>query len=368
MASLFQRSVPPIVAFHLGSLGFLTNFDFGRFQAHITNVIEGRARLNLRMRLACAIERSNSTSHEVHCLNELVIDRGTSSYLAQLELHVDDALVTLVQADGLIVATPTGSTAYSVRDLRLPPPPPPRQEKEPTRRSISAPLALTVTRRRQRRWGGRGAAQLSAGGAIVHPAVPAMLFTPICPHTLSFRPLVLPDSVEVKIVNPRDSRNTAWVRPPVAIVVVHRAHLAAERVMCAHAPRPPPLPTYLVLSGLVRRPEPHRDPTRVRYPDPRVRVVRPDRVLCRLHPGLVLAPAQRASADIRGRTLTRRARARRARRRGIACRFSSLSRCLNWNVRQAQGPLDGDAEGAGLTPRRLSRVGGSLGAIDLSPP
>ena len=115
MASLFQRSVPPIVAFHLGSLGFLTNFDFGHFKSHISAIIESQARLNLRMRLACAIERADGPSHEVHCLNEIVIDRGTSSYLAQLELHVDDTLVTLVQADGLIVATPTGSTAYSVR-------------------------------------------------------------------------------------------------------------------------------------------------------------------------------------------------------------------------------------------------------------
>ena len=114
VASLFQQAVPPIVAFHLGSLGFLTNFDYSRFQATITNVIESNARLNLRMRLACSIERASSASHPIHCMNELVIDRGTSSYLAHLELHVDDHLVTIVQADGLIVATPTGSTAYSV--------------------------------------------------------------------------------------------------------------------------------------------------------------------------------------------------------------------------------------------------------------
>ena len=93
----------------------MTNFDFGRFKSHIDMIVEGQARLSLRMRLACAIERNGAPSHEVHCLNEIVIDRGTSSYLAQLELHVDDTLVTLVQADGLIVATPTGSTAYSVR-------------------------------------------------------------------------------------------------------------------------------------------------------------------------------------------------------------------------------------------------------------
>jgi len=98
-------------------------------------------------------------------LNEMVIDRGTSAYIAQLELYVEDQMITTVHADGLIIATTTGSTAYS----------------------------------------------LSAGGAIVHPSVPSILVTPICPHTLSFRPLMLPDSVELRVVNPIGSRSTAWV-------------------------------------------------------------------------------------------------------------------------------------------------------------
>jgi NAD kinase len=86
-------------------------------------------------------------------LNEVVIDRGSSPYLSNLDVFCDDLHVTTVQADGLIVATTTGSTAYS----------------------------------------------LSAGGSMVHPQVPAILVTPICPHSLSFRPLLFPDAAELKI-------------------------------------------------------------------------------------------------------------------------------------------------------------------------
>ncbi|KAJ1556139.1 hypothetical protein HK405_006390 [Cladochytrium tenue] len=98
-------------------------------------------------------------------LNDLVIDRGPSSFMSQLEVFVDDRHLTSVQADGLVVATPTGSTAYS----------------------------------------------MSANGSIVHPEVPSILLTPICPHTLSFRPMLLPDSSELRLQIPMDSRSTAWV-------------------------------------------------------------------------------------------------------------------------------------------------------------
>ena len=97
-------------------------------------------------------------------LNEIVIDRGPSSYLSDLDVYVDDVYLTTVQGDGLIISTPTGSTAYS----------------------------------------------LSAGGSMCHPNVNAILLTPICPHSLSFRPLLLPDTVEVKVGVPVQSRNTAW--------------------------------------------------------------------------------------------------------------------------------------------------------------
>lgn len=97
-------------------------------------------------------------------LNDLVVDRGPSSYMSLLELFADDLHLTTVQADGLCIATPTGSTAYS----------------------------------------------LSSGGPLTHPEVPALLVSPICPHTLSFRPVLVPDSVELRICVPPGSRAVAW--------------------------------------------------------------------------------------------------------------------------------------------------------------
>ncbi|CAG8474819.1 5384_t:CDS:2 [Funneliformis caledonium] len=204
---LFQKTVPPVLPFHLGSLGFLTNFNFKDYKSHLTNVIEKGFGVNMRMRFTCTVYRrvhhSGSVSKARRCgetgeiiiqnpkdgegsisirndgkhksnhdrdltcvttqpvesfevLNDLVVDRGAGPYMSLLELFV--------QADGLVVSTPTGSTAYSV----------------------------------------------SAGGSLVHPEIPAFLLTPICPHTLSFRPMLLPDSMELRICVPYNSRSTAW--------------------------------------------------------------------------------------------------------------------------------------------------------------
>ncbi|XP_035903226.1 NAD kinase-like isoform X1 [Anopheles stephensi] len=175
---LFQKSVPPVMAFHLGSLGFLTPFQFDNFQEQVTNVLEGHAALTLRSRLRCIIVRKDKTEQEISTfkssqdpstnilvLNEVVIDRGLSSYLSNIDLFLDGKHITSVQGDGLIVSTPTGSTAYSA----------------------------------------------AAGASMIHPSVPAILVTPICPHSLSFRPIVLPAGVELKIAISPDSRNSSWV-------------------------------------------------------------------------------------------------------------------------------------------------------------
>ncbi|XP_021708660.1 NAD kinase isoform X2 [Aedes aegypti] len=175
---LFQKSVPPVMAFHLGSLGFLTPFQFDNFQEQVTNVLEGHAALTLRSRLRCIIVRKDKTEQEISTfkssqdpttnilvLNEVVIDRGLSSYLSNIDLFLDGKHITSVQGDGLIVSTPTGSTAYSA----------------------------------------------AAGASMIHPSVPAILVTPICPHSLSFRPIVLPAGVELKIALSPDSRNSSWV-------------------------------------------------------------------------------------------------------------------------------------------------------------
>ncbi|BGP40340.1 hypothetical protein JCM10449v2_004301 [Rhodotorula kratochvilovae] len=214
---LFQQIVPPVIPFALGSLGFLTNFDIKNFRETLDAAIETGVRVNLRMRFTCTVYRAvtdddglprravrsgktggifmksltregwdaiesgkplgtpGGRDKEIKCfstravesfevLNDLVVDRGPSPYVSQLELFGDEHHMTTVQADGLTVSTPTGSTAYS----------------------------------------------LSAGGSLVHPEIPAILITPICPHTLSFRPMLLPDSMELRICVPYNSRSTAW--------------------------------------------------------------------------------------------------------------------------------------------------------------
>lgn len=172
---LFQRVVPPILCFSLGSLGFLTNFEFENYKSHLNAVMgDVGMRVNLRMRFTCTVFRKDRSKgadadaveegEQFEVLNELVIDRGPSPYVSNLELYADNELLTVVQADGCIFSTPTGSTAYS----------------------------------------------LSAGGSLIHPSIPGILLTPICPHTLSFRPMVLSDSLSLRIAVPPGSRSTAY--------------------------------------------------------------------------------------------------------------------------------------------------------------
>lgn len=122
--------------------------------------------MTIRMRLDCRIvNREGVVRARYNVMNEVVIDRGSSPYLAALECFCDDVHLTTVQADGVIFATPSGSTAYS----------------------------------------------MSAGGSVVHPAVPCILVTPICPHVLSFRSMVFPDHVVLRCFVPDDARSTASV-------------------------------------------------------------------------------------------------------------------------------------------------------------
>uniref|UniRef100_A0A8C7UL70 NAD(+) kinase n=1 Tax=Oncorhynchus mykiss TaxID=8022 RepID=A0A8C7UL70_ONCMY len=179
-SSLFQKTVPPVMSFHLGSLGFLTPFNFDTYQSQVTQIIEGNAAIILRSRLRVVkesreknarvdkkgiIKTNGDSEGSRKVLNEVVVDRGPFSYLSNVDLFLDGHLITTVQGDGVIVSTPTGSTAYAV----------------------------------------------AAGASMIHPNVPAIMITPICPHSLSFRPIVVPAGVELKIMLSRDSRNTAWV-------------------------------------------------------------------------------------------------------------------------------------------------------------
>ncbi|KAK4429618.1 NAD kinase, chloroplastic [Sesamum alatum] len=171
-SNLFRDAVPPVVSFNLGSLGFLTSHTFDDYRSDLRQVIHGNNTIDgvyitLRMRLRCEIFRNGKAmpGKIFDVLNEIVVDRGSNPYLSKIECYEHDRLITKVQGDGVIVATPTGSTAYST----------------------------------------------AAGGSMVHPNVPCMLFTPICPHSLSFRPVILPDSARLELKIPEDARSNAWV-------------------------------------------------------------------------------------------------------------------------------------------------------------
>lgn len=116
---LFQRIVPPVLSFSLGSLGFLTNFEFEKYKEHLNAVMgDVGMRVNLRMRFTCTVYRADRSKGaqpgaveegaQFEVLNELVIDRGPSPYVSNLELYGDNELLTVIQADGCIFSTPTG--------------------------------------------------------------------------------------------------------------------------------------------------------------------------------------------------------------------------------------------------------------------
>jgi NAD+ kinase len=143
----------PVLPINLGSLGFLTSFTLAELYPALEETIAGHLEASERVMLTASLVRDGKVIDSRRVLNEAVITKGALARMIELELYIDGDFVCRYRADGLIVATPTGSTAYS----------------------------------------------LSAGGPIVHPAVESMILTPICPHTLTDRPLVVPDSRNVEM-------------------------------------------------------------------------------------------------------------------------------------------------------------------------
>jgi NAD+ kinase len=150
--SVGSRPVP-ILGVNLGTLGFLTEISLDELFAAMERVLAGDVRVQARMRLDIRAQRGEEILGRFLALNDAVISGAALARMIDLETRANGVDVTTYHADGLIVATPTGSTAYS----------------------------------------------LSAGGPILLPEVEALLLTPICPHTLTQRPLVLPHTSEVEI-------------------------------------------------------------------------------------------------------------------------------------------------------------------------
>ena len=150
----------PVLGINLGGLGFMTETTPDETDEVLAEVLRGRYETSRRMTLDAALLRRGRVVARDAVLNDVVIAKSALARMVELRVTIDRRMVTVYRADGLIVSTPTGSTAYS----------------------------------------------LSAGGPIVHPEMDALLITPICPHTLTMRPLVVPaeSTVEVTLVT-RDS-------------------------------------------------------------------------------------------------------------------------------------------------------------------
>ena len=143
----------PLMGVKFGEVGFLAETTEDNLYAAIDLLLEGKYLIRKRSRLDIKVVRDNEQIIDVDVLNDAVINKSALSRLASCAVYLDSTYLTTYRADGLIVGTPTGSTAYS----------------------------------------------LAAGGPVVHPAVPSIIMTPICPFTLTNRPLIIPDSTRIEI-------------------------------------------------------------------------------------------------------------------------------------------------------------------------
>ncbi|MCS7026735.1 MAG: NAD(+)/NADH kinase [Bryobacteraceae bacterium] len=144
----------PIFAVNLGGLGFLTAITVDSIFPELERALKGQHRIGRRRMLWCEVRRRDRRVADYEALNDAVISKAHLARMVNLEAYVDGHLMCAYKADGLIVSTPTGSTAYS----------------------------------------------LSAGGPIIFPTVEALAITPICPHMLTNRPVILPDTSIIEIV------------------------------------------------------------------------------------------------------------------------------------------------------------------------
>ncbi len=143
----------PVLGFKFGEVGFMAEIAQESLFSAAEMILKKEFALKPRMRLDVQVKREGQIVAHETVLNDVVINKGALARLARIDTYIDESYLTTYSADGLIIATPTGSTAYS----------------------------------------------LAAGGPVIHPEVPGIVMTPICPHTLTNRPLILPEDVSIKI-------------------------------------------------------------------------------------------------------------------------------------------------------------------------
>jgi NAD+ kinase len=153
VARLLGEKSPPVLAVNFGSLGFLTEITLDEVFSTLADFISGKISTQPRMMIDIVVLRQGEFFAGYRALNDAVLTKGTLARIIDIDVKIDGHFVATYKADGLIISTPTGSTAYT----------------------------------------------LSAGGPIVHPSLAAMLVTPIASHTLTFRSLVIPDRAIVEM-------------------------------------------------------------------------------------------------------------------------------------------------------------------------
>jgi len=183
-----EREVP-IVGVNLGSLGFLTEITIDELTDTVARTLESASVIDRRRMLRATVRRGSGESEVYQALNDAVLSRGSLGRVIDIETHVDGKFLALFKADGVIIATPTGSTAYS----------------------------------------------LAAGGPLVHPSVRVVILSPICPHKLSVRPIVIDDGsvLEFQLRSPGeellltlDGQQTVRLGAEDTVAVTRSPHVA----------------------------------------------------------------------------------------------------------------------------------------------
>jgi NAD+ kinase len=165
VARSLARFGVPLIGINLGRLGFLTDVPTHRMYDELSHILAGDYRTEERILLEAEVVRDGQVLHADNALNDVVVNKGQLARLIEFETYVDGEFVNSTRADGVIIATPTGSTAYA----------------------------------------------LSAGGPILHPTLPAIVLVPICPHTLSDRPLAVGSDSQIEILMTSTSQQSAHV-------------------------------------------------------------------------------------------------------------------------------------------------------------
>ena len=195
--------VIPLFPVNLGGLGFLTAITLEQLYQELEKALHGDQRIVPRRMLHGDVVRQGKTVQSYEALNDIVIAKSQIARMIDLETHVDQQYISTFKADGLIVSTPTGSTAYS----------------------------------------------LSAGGPIVYPAVAALCITPVCPHMLTNRPVIVPDNMTINIVClAGDAEAFLTVDGQVGVPLMHEDHVIVKSSEhSVHLVRPPKMFFFDVL-------------------------------------------------------------------------------------------------------------------------